>query len=185
MMKRTVWIVLALVLAGLVAGFFILKGGRQRVVITQAQIDQALQKRFPQTKPYLLIFDVTYSNPEVTLLPDSQRVRVGLDTELNLKLGVEKKRLGGGATLTAALNYRPETQEFFLTDPKFERLEIQGIPPKYLETVSTVAAKAAREYVERFPIYTLKATDGKTSAAKLLLKGVDVRDREVVVSLGL
>ncbi len=176
-MKKTftiLLIALALILGG---AFLYFKGMRHEVVITQDQIDTSLSDRFPATKTYLLIFSITYSNPQVTLLEDKDRVQVGLDATLQI--------LGGGATITSGIRYNSETQEFYLDDAEFARLEIQGIPDKWLNQVTEVASKAAREFIETKPIYKLEAKDAKTAAAKLLLKGFEVRDQAIYVTLGI
>lgn len=185
-MKRAIFIGLAiLLLATLLGGYVVLKAIHYRVTISQSQIDAELKKRFPVRKQFLAIFELVYSNPEVTLLPQAQRVRVGLDAELNVKIKGQAKKLGGGATLTGRVDYRPRTQEFFLTDVQFERLTVAGIPPEHLQAVQSFASKAAEEYVRRFPIYRLNATNLKMATARMLLKDVQVRDREIVATLGL
>ena len=105
-------LVLLLLLAG---GFLYVRNKQYNVVITQQQIDDALRAKFPVTKTHLLIFRITYSNPHLTLLPDSNRIQVGLDAELNIKLLSESKKLGGTALVTSALAYRNDTKQFFLS----------------------------------------------------------------------
>jgi len=183
-LKRAVIIGLVGLLLCIAAAYFVFKGRRYDVIITQAQIDTALKQRFPVTKRYLILFELTYSNPEVTLLTDAQRVRVGLNVELNVRIGSQTKNLSGGATLTGSVNYHQETQEFYLTDVQFDRLNVGGIPPEHLQTVQGFASKAADEYVRRFPIYRLTASNTKMTAAKLLLKDVRIHDQQIVATMG-
>jgi hypothetical protein len=65
------------------------KGKRYEVVITQNQIDASLSERFPVTKNYLLIFSLTYDNPQVSLLENEDRIQVGMDATLNIKINGE------------------------------------------------------------------------------------------------
>ena len=175
-------IVLALVVCGT---YFYFKGKRYEVVITQEQIDTGLSERFPASKKFLLIFTVTYSNPQVTLLENENRVEVGLDAKIDFRLNDELKELGGGATVTSGIRYDNETQEFFLVDTEVSRFEVQGIPKKWLIQVTEIASRVAQQFIESKPIYQLEGKDAKTHAAKLLLKEVEVRDQEVHVTLGL
>lgn len=185
-MKRPYIIISAVAVAVLLAcAFLYFKGKRYEVVITQAQIDAALSEKFPATKKHLLIFAITYDNPQVTLLEEEDRVQVGLNATLNLHLNGEPKTLGGGATLTSGLRYDGDTQEFFLDDVVFDRLEIQGVPEKWLDQVADFAAKAAREFLQTRPVHRLEAKDAKSTATKLLLKEVEVRDQAIHVSLGI
>ncbi len=184
-MKKVLPILLVALVLMAAGTFFYFKGKRYEVVITQEKIDAALSDRFPATKKYLLIFSVTYSNPQVTLLEHEDKVQVGLDAMLSIRINGESKELAGGATVISGIRYDNETQEFFLDDAKFSRFEIQGIPSKWLNLVTETASKAARNFIETKPVYKLEAKDAKSSAAKLLLKGFEVRDRAVHVSLGI
>ncbi|MEO0016865.1 MAG: hypothetical protein RLZZ522_148 [Verrucomicrobiota bacterium] len=184
-MKKKIAATLLVLFALLVGAVVFIKGKRYEVVISQQQIDNALAGRFPVSKKYLGIFEVIYSNPQVTLLEDRDRIQVGLEATLNIRINQEPKKLGGGCTITAGIRYDSETQEFFLDNAEFDRFEIHGIPDAYLEQVAQFASKAAREFVESKPIYRLKAKDTKSAAAKLLLKNCEVRDQSVQVTLGL
>ena len=182
--RIALYVALGLIVA--IAGTVIyLRGRRYVVTITQAQIDQTLQAKFPVTKKHLLLFNVTYSNPRVRLLPGTNRIEVGMDAVLNMRIFNESKQLGGSAVLTTGLAYRNETKQFFLSDPKIDKLSIQGIPEQYLAKVTEFASKAAGEHLEEIPVYTLKAKDIKTTAAKLLLKDLQVKGSEIHATLGL
>ena len=99
-------VVLALVLGGV---FLYFKGKRFEVMIGQGQIDQVLVSCFPETKQYLQIFSITYSNPEVTLLGEADRVQVGMDVTLNIQANTEPQQISGGATISSGIRYEPES----------------------------------------------------------------------------
>ncbi|BDS07912.1 hypothetical protein NT6N_29520 [Oceaniferula spumae] len=178
----TLIILLAIALAGTYAYF---KGKRYEVVITQEQIDDTLNEKFPITKSALIIFQLTYSNPQVTLLPDTDRVQVGLDASLVIKINDQPKTLRGGITVTCGLRYDQETQSFYLTDTEFDRFELDGLPDKYEDKITLLASQYARQRLEKYPVYKLRATDTKKAAAKLLLKDVEIQGQEIHITLGL
>ncbi|MCB1232562.1 MAG: DUF1439 domain-containing protein [Verrucomicrobiae bacterium] len=184
-MKKALFIAAIIFVGALVGVLLYFKGKRYEVVIPQEKIDAALAEKFPASKDYLVIFTITYSNPQVTLLEEKDRVQIGMDATLDIRLTDQPKSLGGGATITSGIRYDRETQAFYLDDAEFDRFEIQGIPEKWLEKVTEVASKAASEFVETKPIYRLEAKDAKTATAKLLLKDFEVRDQAIHVSLGL
>jgi hypothetical protein len=139
-MKRFLIIAGILVVALLAGTLLYFHGRRYHVTITQAQIDEALRTRFPLTKSHLLIFRITYSNPRLKLLPDTNRVEVGMDAELNLRTDGEPRSLAGSAVVTAGLLYRDDTKQFFLSDPKLNELRIQGLPQQHLEKFTPFAS---------------------------------------------
>jgi hypothetical protein len=184
-MKRVITILLIVLALAASGALLYFKGKRYDVVITQDKIDASLSQRFPVTKNYLLIFSITYSNPQVTLLENEDHVQVGLDATLNIRIDGESKDLGGTALITSGIRYDSETQEFFLDDAEFTKLEIAGVPDKWLTQVTDFASKAAKEFIETRPVYRLQARDSKTAAAKMLLKGFEVREQAIYVTLGI
>jgi len=185
MKRRSIILVicaLALVLAGSVWYFH---DKRFVVVITQKQIDEALQSKFPVTKKHLLLFQIIYSNPHVSLLPDANRIEVGLDAVLNIGFREQSKNVNGTAVATTGLAYRSETYQFFLSEPELKKLSIQGIPQEHVDKVTSLASSTLSDYLQKHPIYTLKAKDMKTATVKFLLKDVQVKSNEVHATLGL
>lgn len=179
-------IVIVVAIAVILGGAFLyFKGERYEVVITQDQIDQGLTNRFPYTKQYLRIFSITYSNPRISLLEEADRVEVGMDVTLNIRINDEPQKLGGGATVTSAIRYEPDAQEFYLADAELNHLEVQGLPNQWLNPVTDFASKVAKDFIETQPIYRLQAKDAKTAAAKMLLKGFEIREQSIHVTLGL
>jgi len=174
----------ALVLSA-VGTWLYFRGEKYIVVITQKEIDTELRAKFPVTKAALILFSATYSNPKVTLLPGTNRIRIGIDTELDIKLPSQTKKLNGKITVTTSFSYDNETKQFFLADPVISKLEIQGIPPEYTDKVTGFLSENLSEYLQKFPIYRLKANDAKGAAIKLLLKDVQVTNQEVNITLGL
>src|SRR5690606_7075968 len=97
-MKKTLTVAAIILGIAFIASFLYFKGKRYEVVITQETIDSVLTETFPASRDYLMIFSISYSNPRVSLLEDKDRVQVGLDITLNIRLNNEPRNLGGGAT---------------------------------------------------------------------------------------
>ena len=176
---------LALVLALSVASTYYYFSGREYVYrFTEAQLQDALDARLPLTRSYLVFFEVTLDKPRVSLTEGSDRVRAGMDIVLNVKLGKEAKPLGGTIDVTGGVRYVSADGQFFLTDPVIERLELQGVSPKYAKSIRTAMTKAVAEYYATHPIYTLRASNAKQAATRLVLKDVVVQGHTLVVTLG-
>jgi len=184
-MKKIVLVASLVLVVALGGAFLFFKGKGYEFAINQEQVDAALEKKFPVTKKFLLIFELTYSNPQVKLLETDNRVQVGLDAVLDINIKGESKKLSGTCKITSEVSYNSDTHEFFLAESVFDRLEIEGIPEKYLEKVTQAASVAARKYLEEFPVYKIQGKDGKMAAAKLLLKDLEIRDQTIYVTMGL
>ncbi len=173
-----------IVVTGVVA-ILLLRGRTYVVELTEAQIQEKLDDRFPVRKQYLSVFALTLSEPKVSLQEGSDRISLGLKATLNIQLGGQQKPLGGDAVASAGLRYDPTDYSFYLDDPNLKSLTVQGIPFQYTELVDKVAAELAQERLDRTPIYTLRKNDLKQTTARLVLRGFVVQDGRLIITLGL
>ena len=174
----------AIVLVGLVGAYFYFEGREYEFRFSEDDLRSRLSERLPVEKTYLSIFQVVLDSPRNTLIEGSDRVQAGLDVTLNIMINEEPVPLGGSIDASGGVRYDPTEGEFYLTDPIVERLAVQGVPAKYTDKVNSVLTKAIAEYYEDRPIYTLRDSDVKQAAAKLVLKSVVAQDRLLVVTLG-
>lgn len=181
-MKARTLVVAALLAAGGGAAWYTLRDGTVTITLTQAELEQQLGKRFPLRKTYLELLAVVYENPRVVLTDGSDVLGIGVDARVDVPLKGDVK---GGADIRTKLAYDPERSAFVLHDPKVERLELAGLDAKIADRVKDLANVLAVEQLPGIPVYTLKPTDGKRTAARLLLRSVTVRDGVLVLELGL
>lgn len=184
-MGRIISVIAAILLALAVAGYLYFSGKHYEVRIPQAQIQQKLAEKLPLTKTYLQIFQITLDNPRVELLADSGRIKAGLDLALNIRIGPVQKPLGGSVDASGTLKYVAGEGQFYLSDPIIEQLSIQGLPERQEDRARAVIEMALSEYFATRPVYTLKASDTRQAAARLVLRDVSVDGDELVVTLGL
>lgn len=175
---------LIVVLVGVLGAYVYLQGREYAFRFTEPELQDKLAQRLPLERTYLLIFQVVLDNPRLQLIDGSDRVRAGLDVTLNIRVGSEPAPLGGSLDVSGGVKYDNVKGEFYLSDPVIEDLSIQGVPSGYSDRVDNILTKAISEYYADRPIYTLKESDVKQSAAKLLLKNVSIEDRVLIVTLG-
>jgi len=186
MARKSLGVVLLWLLAAALVGCQYLPGGKgYEVRVSQAQLQERLDKRFPRTKTYLYVFRVTLENPRVHLDNGSRRVGVALDFVVGLGLGGEGNRFAGSLDFTSGLSYAADTGDFYLTDPLIERLSIEGLPPRQTERLRAALSTAIAEHALTHPVYSLKETDIKQAAARLTLKKVVVDQGDLVLTMGL
>lgn len=185
-MNKTL-VLLLLLLAVLAVGgaYYYFAGKDYPLRFSEQQLQEKLGAKLPLTKTYLMIFQVTLDHPRVRLVEGSSRVNAGLDVVLNIRAGNQAQPLGGSLDVSGGILYVPERGEFFLTDPRVERIDPQGLTEKYAGQLNGVLARALAEYFADHPCYRLNPADLKQAAAKRVLKQVVVENRELVVTLGL
>lgn len=168
----------------LVAAYF-LRGETYVVQLTEQQIQEKLDARFPMEKRYLPVLALTLSEPKVELIEGSDRVSFGMKAVVNVRFAGQAKPLGGTGTVTTGLRYNPDDYSFYFDSPTVDELVVQGIPVEYVDHVNTLASQLARDRISRTPVYTLQRTDLRQLAASLVLKEVTVRDGRLVITLGI
>ena len=183
-MKKTAIVTLVILL--IAGGVFYYFSGKEYVLnFSESQIQEKLTAKLPLVKTYLFIFQVTLDNPRVHLENGSNRLKAGLDIKLNIQPGKEQVPLGGIIDVSGGVKYIAEKGDFFLTDPVIERLAVEGLQSKYTDKINLVLTKALGEFYASHPIYSLKTTDIKQTAAKLILKNAIVDNKELVITLGI
>ena len=169
----------------LVSTYFYFSGKEYVVRITETEIKEKLDEKLPLTKSFLFIIQITLKNPRVLLENGSKRISAGLDVLLNITVNKNPKPLGGTVDVSGGVQYLADKGELFLTNPVIENFVIQGIPDKHLYKVNKALTTALAKYYKENPIYTLRATDVKQAAARMVLKDVIVENKELVVTLGI
>jgi len=144
------------------------------IELTPDEIQERLDKAFPITEKYLMVFELTLADPEVQLAEGSDRVGFGLSAKTNVS--VNKKDVTGRAFMTAGLRYDPEKGALFLADPQVERLQMSMLPEEYEDDAMLAANLAARKFLKEYEVYRLKQSDFKERVVKFVLKDVAVRD---------
>jgi hypothetical protein len=183
-MNKTMIISIIIIIILVVLIYLFFSGREHTIKITEAQLQDKLRKRLPLNKDYFFIFEVTLENPRVSLKNGRKKILVGLDIILNIKINREPKPLTGSIEVSGGVKYDAEKGQFFITDPAVENLKAKGIPDKYTDKVNKALSKILTGYYATHPIYTLKTTDMKQTAAKLVLKNVDIHDNILIINLG-
>jgi Protein of unknown function (DUF1439) len=180
------WLICALLVlaAMLVGGYFYLHGKTWEVRLTQAELRDRIDSHFPLTKSYL-IFALTLQQPRVVLHDGSDRVGLGVDVVLNIRINDQVQALGGSIDIESAIRYEADKGQFFLTDPDIQRLDVQGIPDRYIAKVRELAKLELGQQFARFPVYTLPLANLKTAAARVILRRVEINSGVLVLTLGI
>lgn len=162
-------------------------GNRYEIVLSEQQLVEKLNERFPFEKKLLFVVDLKFSNPLVSLEEGSDRITFGCEIETNLRLeeGREVQApLRGTLTLSGNVRYDENESAFYLDNPRLERVDIAGVPEKWSGKVRDASSRALSEYLNRAPLYRLRPTDVKKAVAKLVLRDVRVSEKRLILTMG-
>lgn len=181
---RVLIIALVAVLTVAVGAFAFLHGKRTQIHITNAQMQEQLASRFPIERSILLFIQWRLANPSLIFLPERQRIGLGLDLQLNLRVDGQGRDLGGRVEVETALRYDDARGAFFLVDPVITKLAVRGIPEAHVMRVQQSLRERLAELFSQRPVYTLNPRDVKQGAARLVLRDVRIEQDEIVIVLG-
>lgn len=155
------------------------------LTFTAEEIEERLDQKFPITEivkePLPLPLPVTVQTPEITFIPSSDRLRARVTAEIDAILAKYEIR----ASFSCGIRYQASDQSLRIIDPTVEEIETRKLPEKYRDQVYLLASLLAQRYLNDQPVYTLKGTDLKDQAARLLLKEIEVKNGLLIVRLGL
>jgi hypothetical protein len=129
--------------------------------ISEKQIQDMLNERFPYTKDYFTYINIGLNSPRVNLTDGKNRVYAGLDIDLEIAITGKLGILGGSLDISGGVEYKPEEGSFYLTDPIIENVSVRGFPRIYAKKINLALTDALGKIFEYKPIYTLKTSDAK------------------------
>ena len=155
------------------------------LTFTEAQITERLDEKFPITEvikePFPLPLQVRVQTPEVSFIPNTDRLRARITVEMDAILA----QYQASASFRCGIRYEASDQSLRLIDPVIEEIETTKIPEQYREPVHLLATLLAQKYLNDQPVYQLEKKDLQDHATRLLLKEVSLTDGLLVVRLGL
>lgn len=160
MKLREVWIVIALVLLVGAGLFAWVQAKRGEFHVSEARLQAHVSRQFPLERNMLLLLLLRWrlSRPALHLLPQRQRVALGLDVHLSARLEGQSVDLGGRVEVEAGLRADAARHAVFLVDPVIVQLVLAGIPESQLLRVQDSLRSLLSEWFARNPIHALPAS---------------------------
>lgn len=151
----------ALVAAATLGGCAYL-GAPRKLTLSPAELQNLLQTRFPQEQRLLDLFEVRASSPQLRLLPDQNRLQMGLD--LQARERILQSQFKGRLDFDAALRWQPSDHTVRLDQVRVQGFALDapvpgGLPAASPRRTSTerVAAALAERVLEGLVLYRLPA----------------------------
>ncbi|WP_278652093.1 DUF1439 domain-containing protein [Pandoraea pnomenusa] len=121
---------------------------------SEAQLQRALDRKFPFDRHVLAVLDVNLSHPRLTLLPERNRLAVAVDATIVHPLGGAP--FTGTLAVESALAYDPATMSVVLRDPEVQNFTVDRLPERWSRQLNAAGALIATQLLQGAPIYTFK-----------------------------
>jgi len=89
----------------------------------------------------------------------------------------------GSGAIDGDLEYRQETGEFYLRDPKVRCLEIENLPSEAVMLLRQLLQEMAQQSLQLMLVYQLNDNDLRQRMARSVLQSVTVRNGKSILEL--
>ena len=155
-----------------IAGGCSLWGGPRTIDVTQAQLQQAVERRFPIERRYLELLDVTVAAPRVLLRPEANRVATEFEVLISDRIVRSQHR--GAIALNFGLRFEPSDNTIRLTNVRVDRIDVEGASAQLRQQLDRVGVLLAEQTLNERPVYTLRPKDVEAMQGRGLRPG-DIR----------
>jgi Protein of unknown function (DUF1439) len=118
----------------------------------------------------------------VILAEGADRVRFTMDLNVS---GIMSDDAQGKAEISGKIRYDRGTGQFFFSDAKIDKIDMDGTAGGLIEKFDGMLSDAMRDFLENQPLYTLDTEDVRQAVFKATLKEVVIRDKSVVLRMGI
>jgi len=154
------------------------------VRVTEAQLQEYLNKKFPIQKTHQFLGVITYENPRIRLRREDNRVELGLEISVN-NIKVSGAAMHCSAVMLASVVYKLKEKALFLTDPLLQQFVLNGAQQQDAQALSVLFMPAMQKMLNRKPVYRFKDQDSVTNIAGMLVKDIRVRNGCIEIVWGI
>jgi len=153
------WLAMTLLLAmSLLSGCATSKP--KQIDISQAQLQDIVNKRFPYQARWLDAIEITAAAPKLLMQPGAGTISANID------IGATDRVFGrnyhGSLLVASGLRYEPSDNSFRFTGVKVDKFGVEGLPAAYAPETARLGALLAAQLLENYPIYTLTPQQSQT-----------------------
>jgi len=149
------------------------------IELTKAEVQETVAAYFPlkHITPLLML---TAHDPKVSLEPATGRIGLAFSVVANVA-GILTGE--GRGLIDGELEYRHETGEFYLRDPKIKNLKLYDMPAEITATVKLALQQLMKQSLPVILVYKLQDNDLKQKMARRVLSAVDVHNGKLRLEL--
>lgn len=154
--------------------------GPKDVQVPLAKLQENLDKRFPMNQRVLEMFDIKLTSPQLSLLPNENRLVAKVDALVAPPL--TSKTWNGSLTLSGVLRVDPNKNTIYLSEPRLEDFAVDGIDAVYKRQITRVGNLLFERVKDDFVVYTFNPEQLKVWGVDFSLMKINTSKDAVVIS---
>ncbi|MGO4765756.1 DUF1439 domain-containing protein [Cupriavidus sp. 2KB_3] len=140
---------------------------------TKAELQHAVEKRFPATLRYGELVSVQLSHPRLVLDEATNRITTQMDAAVSNTI-LPSPPVNGTLALNSGVRYDATQRAVLLDNPAVQQVQVQGMS-QYNEQLNAIGAVVAQQLLKDYPLYTFKPEE-------LRFNGKDVQPGAITVA---
>lgn len=131
--------------------------GPRTIEVSREDIQAKLAQKFPITRQVLGYLDITASRPQLTMLPQSNRVSTTVDLKLDDTMF--RKHHEGFVAASFGLRYEPRDLTIRLDQVTLDEVSLPTLSPVFLDALKRLGNQVARDALQGLVVRQLKPED--------------------------
>jgi hypothetical protein len=152
----------------------------QEIEIPLSRLQKSAEQNFPFSARYLDLFDVTVSNPRLSLQPAADRLVLGLDARVQPPL--IKTPWQGQLLISGGLRIDPVRRAVILTEPRLENIKLDAAAGSYTSRLARLGTQLAEDLLTDRVLYTFAPDAFVVAGQRFVPTGITTRKNSLVVS---
>ncbi len=153
-----------------------------QIAFTAPQLQAYLDRHYPQQYDQLGgLLQLTVSNPQVAIPPDSTRLHLDFDIGID-GLGMRSDKPAGHIAVTSGLRYDVASNALYLEEPELESAELPLIGSRMNASGRELINGWLRDYARSEPVYKLDQETRETLGSRRIA-GTLIQNGRVVIKL--
>ncbi len=152
----------------------------QEIDIPLSRLQKSAERNFPVKARYLDLFDVTVSNPRLSLQPAADRLVLGLDALVQPPL--IKTPWQGELLVSGVLRIDPVRRAVILTEPRLENIKLDAATGSHTSRLARLGTQMAEVLLNDRVLYTFAPDAFVVAGQRFVPTRITARNNSLVVS---
>jgi hypothetical protein len=179
--KKRAFQVLAVVAAACVLSSCASFVGPRQVEVPLYKLQAGLERRFPVNNRMLELFDVHLSRPQLSIIPESDRV--GLTVDADIAPPFLRRSYTGTVAFSGRLYVDPSRSAVFMTDARVDRFALDGVDASAQRQFTKVANVMMDNVVRDMPVYSFRMEDLRYAGVQFVPTRIVTTDSALLITL--
>jgi hypothetical protein len=178
--RRFLHSTLALLACMLLASCATFTGPRQ-VEVPLYKLQAGLDRRFPVNNRMLELFDVRLSRPQLSILPEPDRV--GLTLEADISPPFLSRSYNASVAFSGRLYVDPSRSAVFMSDTRVDNFALDGVDASAQRQLTKLANVVMDDVVRDVPVYSFRMEDLRYAGVQFVPTRIATNGSGLVITL--